>query len=256
MNTSGYIYCFSNPSFNGILKIGMTTRYIERRLVEANHCGTWGPPTPYKIEFAKKVANPLEKETILHMLLEKYSERVNANREFFRISVEDVRLFFDLIDGDYWNELDRPIEEKEDIIENHIDFDKLLPIQNGNYTQLNNSNRTAVNYSTKLPVTDLNGAPQRGVDSNLHGYKYFCKTCCIQTNNKQTYYRHILSDRHKQFQKFNYSKYVCTTCNKKYNSHVGLYKHCKKCSNNTDENIMVEKVKLLFDTINNEKNGV
>jgi len=219
MNTSGYIYCFSNPSFNGILKIGMTTRYIERRLVEANHCGTWGPPTPYKIEFAKKVVNPLEKETILHMLLEKYSERVNANREFFRISIEDVRLFFDLIDGDYWNELDRPIEENEDIVENHIDFDKLLPIQNGNY-------------------------------------KYFCKICCIQTNNKQTYYRHILSDRHKQFQKFNYSKYVCTTCNKKYNSHVGLYKHCKKCSNNTDEKNITEKVKLLIDTFKNEKNDI
>jgi len=155
----------------------------------------------------------------LHMLLEKYSERVNANREFFRISIEDVRLFFDLIDGDYWNELDRPIEENEDIVENHIDFDKLLPIQNGNY-------------------------------------KYFCKICCIQTNNKQTYYRHILSDRHKQFQKFNYSKYVCTTCNKKYNSHVGLYKHCKKCSNNTDEKNITEKVKLLIDTFKNEKNDI
>ena len=38
-------------------------------------------------------------------------------------------------------------------------------------TPLNNSNRTAVNSSTKLPVTDLNKAVQGGADSNLHWYK-------------------------------------------------------------------------------------
>jgi len=40
-----------------------------------------------------------------------------------------------------------------------------------NYTPLNNSIRTAGEFSTKLPVTDLNIAPQRGTDSNLHRYK-------------------------------------------------------------------------------------
>ena len=39
------------------------------------------------------------------------------------------------------------------------------------YTRLNNSNRAAVNSSTKLQVTDLNEAPQRGADSNLYWYK-------------------------------------------------------------------------------------
>jgi hypothetical protein len=36
---------------------------------------------------------------------------------------------------------------------------------------LNNSIRTTDEFSTKLPVTDLNGAPRRGADSNLHWYK-------------------------------------------------------------------------------------
>lgn len=40
MESQGYVYCFSNPSFVDIVKIGMTTRYIEERLQEANHCGT------------------------------------------------------------------------------------------------------------------------------------------------------------------------------------------------------------------------
>jgi len=37
---------------------------------------------------------------------------------------------------------------------------------------LNNSIRTADELSTKLPVTDLNVAPKRGTDSNLHRYNY------------------------------------------------------------------------------------
>ncbi len=54
---SGYIYCFSNPSMPGILKVGMTERTPEIRLFEANCPDTWRPPTPYKIVVAKKVLN-------------------------------------------------------------------------------------------------------------------------------------------------------------------------------------------------------
>ena len=47
----GYIYCFSNPSMPGILKIGMTERTPKKRLNEANASDTWRPPTKYNIEF-------------------------------------------------------------------------------------------------------------------------------------------------------------------------------------------------------------
>jgi len=40
------------------------------------------------------------------------------------------------------------------------------------FTSLKNLNRIVVNSSTKLPVIDLNKAPQRGADSNLHWYNY------------------------------------------------------------------------------------
>ena len=43
------------------------------------------------------------------------------------------------------------------------------------FTPLNNSIRTADEFSTKLPVTDLNIAPQRGVDSKLHWYNYHAR---------------------------------------------------------------------------------
>ena len=98
----GYLYCFSNESMEGIIKIGMTERTPDIRLNEANISDTWRPPTPYKLELAKKVSNPKQKEKIIHKLLTQYSERINPNREFFKISIEEVKVFFEIIDGEYW----------------------------------------------------------------------------------------------------------------------------------------------------------
>jgi hypothetical protein len=111
--TEGYLYCFSNQSMPGILKVGMTERTPKIRLNEANSSDTWRPPSPYKIEFAKKVLNPKTKETTLHKLLSQYTERINPKREFFRISPEEVKTFFDLIDGDLWGK-DPEDEDEED----------------------------------------------------------------------------------------------------------------------------------------------
>jgi len=102
--TEGYIYCLSNASMPGILKVGMTERSPEIRLKEANTSDTWRPPNPYKIEFAKKVSNPIGKEKTLHALLERYAHRINPRREFFTVSPEEVCKFFDLIDGEVWTE--------------------------------------------------------------------------------------------------------------------------------------------------------
>ena len=99
-----------------ILKIGTTERTPKERLKEANSSDTWKPPTPYKIEFAKKVKNPKEKETTLHKLLEQYTERINFRREFFKVSLEEIKIFFDLIDGEIYKE-DEENKRNEDIEE-------------------------------------------------------------------------------------------------------------------------------------------
>ena len=112
--TDGYIYCFSNPSMPGILKVGMTDRTPVIRLGEANASDTWRPPTPYKIEFAKKVSDASGKEKTLHTLLEQYTERINSRREFFRVSTEEVCKFFDLMDGEMWSETRIEEEEEEE----------------------------------------------------------------------------------------------------------------------------------------------
>ena len=47
----------------------------------------------------------------------------------------------------------------------------LFILQKTKYTPLNNKIRTADEFSTKLPVTDLNIAPKKGAVSNLRRYK-------------------------------------------------------------------------------------
>jgi hypothetical protein len=85
-----------------ILEVGMTEKEVVFRLKEANRADAWRPPTPYRIEFAKRVQNPKQKEKLIHTLLSQYTEKVNPTQKFFRVSKEEVRAFFDLTDGDYW----------------------------------------------------------------------------------------------------------------------------------------------------------
>jgi hypothetical protein len=99
--TKGFIYCFSNPAMPGILKIGRTERTPEDR---AKELFTTGVPLPFKIEFAKYVNDPKDKEAYLHLLLDKYTYCPNICREFFRVSPEEVLMFFNLMDGEMWCE--------------------------------------------------------------------------------------------------------------------------------------------------------
>jgi hypothetical protein len=94
--TEGYLYCFSNQSMPGIHKVSMTEQTPDLILNEAN---TW-TISSYRIVIAKKVLNPRQKESELHKLLSQY--RVYPGRDFFRISPEEVKTFFELMDGDLW----------------------------------------------------------------------------------------------------------------------------------------------------------
>lgn len=95
----------------GILKVGMTLRTPEDRLTEANRPDTFKPPTNYRLEFAKRVNDPRTKEATLHRLLAAFAIQVNKNREFFRVPVEEVRRFFDLMDGIWWEDTEMDEEE-------------------------------------------------------------------------------------------------------------------------------------------------
>ena len=128
----GYLYCFTNVSMPGIVKVGMTgalERTPELRAKELSSSS--GVPTPFKVEFAKLVSEPKKKETTLHRLLEQYTKRINNRREFFKVSPEIVKTFFDLIDGDLWvnsqedeGEYEKIEEEEEEEEEEDKDHTK------------------------------------------------------------------------------------------------------------------------------------
>lgn len=110
---AGYVYCLSNPMYEGVVKVGITFKTPEER---ARQLYTTGVPLPFTVEFAMKVPNPEDAEARLHNLLTKYHARVNPSREFFRVGVADVREFFELVCGqcgEWWSPTTQETEEEE-----------------------------------------------------------------------------------------------------------------------------------------------
>jgi hypothetical protein len=126
--TKGYVYCFANESMPGLLKVGFTDRTVEERLYEANSSGTFGPPTDYFVIFAKFVMNAKIKEQSLHLLLSKY--RINPKKEFFRISEDSLKVYFELMDGDWYHSLDLQNIQNKNNIETQFLNEKVFPSTN------------------------------------------------------------------------------------------------------------------------------
>ena len=90
----GIVYLLTNPCMPGLVKIGMTTQEdIDKRMKELY---TTGVPVPFECQFACKVNNKdcAKIEKALHTAYE--PQRVNKNREFFKINVEQARAILEL----------------------------------------------------------------------------------------------------------------------------------------------------------------
>jgi len=126
-----------------ILNIGITWMMPELRLKEINEMpGMWKPPTPYKCEFAKSVHNAGQKKEAIYKVLSQF--RINPNYKFFRVSMEEVRTIFDLMDGDYWgSDVESGDVESGDIYDipratvNDMDIDDILEKKNREIEKLN-----------------------------------------------------------------------------------------------------------------------
>jgi hypothetical protein len=98
--SKGYIYCLSNPSFvANTYKIGFTNKAPTIRAMELYKTGL---PTPFRIEFSKRVKNARIMEHKLHCMFKKY--RINDEREFFALPMEKIRKGFESIQGQWWEE--------------------------------------------------------------------------------------------------------------------------------------------------------
>ena len=78
-----------------IVKIGYTERSVEERLKEANSSNTFKPPTPFVLEYYVEDIDAKEKEKMIHELID--SKRVNKKREYFKITIQEIKIIFDLI---------------------------------------------------------------------------------------------------------------------------------------------------------------
>ena len=90
----GIVYLLTNPCMPGLVKIGMTTQEdIEKRMKELY---TTGVPVPFECQFACKVNNKdcAKIEKALHTAFE--PQRINKNREFFKINVEQAKAILEL----------------------------------------------------------------------------------------------------------------------------------------------------------------
>ncbi|MBR1387899.1 MAG: GIY-YIG nuclease family protein [Alloprevotella sp.] len=90
----GIVYLLINPVMPGLVKIGMTTQEdIDKRMKELY---TTGVPVPFECKFACKVkkSDCLKIEKALHKAFD--PQRINQNREFFRINVEQAQAILEL----------------------------------------------------------------------------------------------------------------------------------------------------------------
>ena len=90
----GIVYLLTNPCIPGLVKICMTKQEdLEKRMKELY---TTGVPVPFECQFACKVNNKdcAKIEKALHTAFD--PQRVNKNREFFKINVEQAKAILEL----------------------------------------------------------------------------------------------------------------------------------------------------------------
>lgn len=102
---AGYVYCLSNPSFPGLVKIGMTTKTVEARAAELY---TTGVPTPFVIEASYPCSNVVIAEQHVHDMLDLFRE--SSSREFFRMKPENATAimaayFAEMAESDYFESM-------------------------------------------------------------------------------------------------------------------------------------------------------
>ena len=84
--SSQIVYVLTNPAMPGLVKIGKTTQ-MEAEMRMKQLYGT-GVPVPFDCAFACQVKDAHEVERALQLTFD--NDRINPNREFFRIESERV----------------------------------------------------------------------------------------------------------------------------------------------------------------------
>jgi hypothetical protein len=82
---AGYIYILTNPSMPDLIKIGLTYRRVEERLLELS--GATGVPTRFAVEYYCLTSDVEEVEREIH---NRYSSARRPSREFFAVPLAEA----------------------------------------------------------------------------------------------------------------------------------------------------------------------
>src|SRR5262249_41206907 len=85
---AGYVYVLMNPSMEGLVKIGKTSRDPESRVSELS--GATGVATPFVLVYKAFFVDCTTAEQLIHTALERKGHRVSQNREFFGLPVHEA----------------------------------------------------------------------------------------------------------------------------------------------------------------------
>lgn len=88
MYRRGYVYAMINPSMEGLVKVGKTSKDSKGRVSELS--GATGVPTPFLLAFDAYFEDCSRGEEYVHTLLESSNYRVSSNREFFKAPLDVV----------------------------------------------------------------------------------------------------------------------------------------------------------------------
>jgi hypothetical protein len=88
MSSRGFIYVLMNPSFDGLVKVGKTTRSPQNRVTELS--SATGLPTPFQLVYFAEFEDWHAAERFVHAELAGRGLRVADNREFFRMAIHDA----------------------------------------------------------------------------------------------------------------------------------------------------------------------
>lgn len=92
-----WIYVLSNETMPNLIKIGFTDKTPDKRAKQVSR--STGVPLSFKVEYAFKCFNAHALEVELHKYLKDY--RINNDREFFQLSVEEAKSAITLLGQRY-----------------------------------------------------------------------------------------------------------------------------------------------------------
>ncbi len=150
---SGIVYVLTNSCMPGLVKIGMTTRGdMNIRLKELY---TTGVPVPFDCEYAcevtEKDCGKIEKA--LHKAFS--PNRINTNREFFKIEVEQVTAILELFDrkevtNEVIDELDSSLTADDKLATEKVKIERRPAL---NFFTMGLQSGTVLNYIKDATIT-------------------------------------------------------------------------------------------------------